>query len=354
MKLGRYYHCSFGSVFNLLEGIPVQRYSPPTLLGNNPAHISPFPTGNCTLCCPIEPDQDIQYQLYTRRNPTIPNILAINDATTLQRSSFNRSNPTIFYIHGYSERAPGLSAATIRDAYLRRGEYNVVLVDWGKLSALPWYITAVRNTRIVGPHVAGMVRWLEAQGAVPASRVHVIGFSLGAEVAGFMGKSLIPQQVGRITGLDAAFPLYMNTGTDGHLTATDASFVDVIHTDGGIFGFPSPLGHADFYPNGGRPTQPGCTADNIIFDGITRVLNQYIACGHNRAWQFYAESVGDPNGFPASRCSRWRIEIPGNCTWTPDARMGFAADSRIRGMFYLRTNAQPPFARNTTGYGIRR
>ncbi|XP_048509444.1 pancreatic lipase-related protein 2 isoform X2 [Athalia rosae] len=312
-----------------------------TIIGNNPAHISPFPTGNCTLCCPIQPDRDIEYQLYTRRNPGIPNLLVVNNAATLQRSSFNRSNPTVVYIHGYSERAPGLSAATIRD-------------DWGKLSALPWYITAVRNTRLVGPHVGGMVRWLDAQGAVPMSRVHVIGFSLGAEVAGFMGKSLAPQQVGRITGLDAAFPLYMDTGADGHLTSADATFVDVVHTDGGIFGFPTPLGHADFYPNGGRPPQPGCATDNVIYSGIIRIINQYIACGHNRAWRFYAESVNNPNGFPGSRCIRWRPEIRGNCSWTPDALMGFGADRRIRGMFYLRTNAQPPYARNITGYGIRR
>lgn len=85
-------------------------------------------------------------------------------------------------------------------AYLRRGRYNVILVDWGKLSALPWYITAVGNSRSVGPHVGRMVRWLEHQGAVPMSRLHVIGFSLGAEVAGFMGKSLAPRKVmmGRI------------------------------------------------------------------------------------------------------------------------------------------------------------
>lgn len=80
-------------------------------------------------------------------------------------------------------------------AYLKRGQFNVILVNWSKLSALPWYITAVRNSRQVGAHVAGMVRWLETQNAVPMSQLHVIGFSLGAEVAGFMGKNLAPRKV---------------------------------------------------------------------------------------------------------------------------------------------------------------
>ncbi|XP_015591504.2 inactive pancreatic lipase-related protein 1-like [Cephus cinctus] len=321
---------------------------------NYPVHMSPFPAGNCALCCPIQLDRDIEYQLYTRRNPTTANLLKLNETASLQRSNFNRSNPTVLYIHGYSERAPGLSGATIRDVYLRRGEYNIILVDWGKLGALPWYVTAVSNTRTVGLYVARMVSWLDVQGAVPISRIHVVGFSLGAEAAGFMGKALAPRKVGRITGLDAAYPLYMNTGADGHLTAADATFVDVIHTDGGIFGFLTPLGHADFYPNGGRPLQPGCIAGNFISMGVTRLVNQYITCGHNRAWRLYAESVTNPTGFPASRCQRWRPEIPANCTWTPDALMGFAVDSRTRGIYYLRTNSQSPFARNTTGYNTRK
>lgn len=159
-------------------------------------------------------------------------------------------------------------------------------------------MTAVQNTKVVGPYVGRLVKFLDSLGAVPMSNVHVIGFSLGAEAAGFMGKALaprkvnfehrrvseiessifsriIPFQVGRITGLDAAYPLYMNTGAEGHLTAADAMFVDVIHTDGGNFGFPNPLGHVDFYPNGGRPIQPGCNLASVIRRMLSRLINQY-------------------------------------------------------------------------------
>ncbi|XP_076632369.1 putative endothelial lipase [Colletes latitarsis] len=218
------------------------------------------------------------------------------------------------------------------------------------LAGLPWYVTAVGNTKIIGPQVARLVRWLDAQRAVPLSNLHVIGFSLGAEIAGFMGKALGRRKVGRITGLDPAYPLYMNSGREGHLTAADALFVDVIHTDGGHFGFPNPLGHVDFYPNGGRAIQPGCNLQSVIRRSISRLINQYIVCGHNRAWMFYAESVVNPFGFPASRCPRWRADIRANCMWTPDVLMGFAVQSTVRGKFYLRTNAEPPFAKNATGY----
>ena len=63
------------------------------------------------------------------------------------------------------------------------------------MAAMPWYVKAVQNTRPVGNHIAFMLRWLESLGAFDLSRVHLIGFSLGAEVAGFMGKALFPQRV---------------------------------------------------------------------------------------------------------------------------------------------------------------
>ncbi|XP_057321353.1 pancreatic lipase-related protein 2 isoform X1 [Microplitis mediator] len=311
-------------------------------------YISPLPTGTCAFCCSMDLNRDIQYHLYTRKNPTRPQILTFI-RSSLERSNFDPLNPTVFYIHGYSEQATGDSARAILNAYLKRGKYNVILVEWGRLSAMPWYVTAVKNTRRVGWHVAQMVKWLELNNAIMLPKLHVIGFSLGAEVAGFMGKSLGPRKVGRITGLDAAYPLYMDKGAEGHLAPSDATFVDVIHTDGGIFGFPSPLGHADFYPNGGRPLQPGCTAANFIAMGMYRIFRHYLVCSHNRAWRYYVESINNPRGFPSTRCQRWRPNLR-SCTWKNDAFMGFATDPRTRGIFYLRTNSRTPFAKNLSDY----
>lgn len=41
-----------------------------------------------------------------------------------------------------------------------------------------------------------------------------------------------------------------------------AKFVDVIHTAAGIIGVVNPVGHVDFYPNGGV-RQPGCGFDLV-------------------------------------------------------------------------------------------
>jgi len=50
------------------------------------------------------------------------------------------------------------------------------------------------------------------------------------------------------------------------LDKSDAKFVDVLHTNMGLKGKISPLGHLDFYANNGC-IQPGCTSNyNILFD----------------------------------------------------------------------------------------
>lgn len=69
-----------------------------------------------------------------------------------------------------------------------------VCVDWGPGSAVPNYVRAAANTRLVGRQLAKLIRNLE----VPQEKVHLIGFSLGAHVAGFAGAEL--GNVSRITG----------------------------------------------------------------------------------------------------------------------------------------------------------
>ena len=73
-----------------------------------------------------------------------------------------------------------------------------------------------------------------------------------------------------LSGLDPAGPLF--EGYDGkvRLDKSDADYVDVIHSNGeslivGGFGTWEPIGHADFYPNGGR-AQRGC--HHLIVGGL--------------------------------------------------------------------------------------
>lgn len=96
---------------------------------------------------------------------------------------------------------------------------------------------------------------------VPLKDLHLIGHSLGAHVFGFAGKNIkdaTGRMVKRITGLDAAGPLFDILGSEFSLYKTDANVVEGIHTDGGMFGMIRPYGTIDFYVNGGFGPQPGC------------------------------------------------------------------------------------------------
>lgn len=100
----------------------------------------------------------------------------------------------------------------------------------------------------------------------------IVGHSLGAHIAGIAGKQLPIGRIGVIIGLDPAGPLFPVSKVTKRLADTDAQYVQVIHTDGGNLSIKHPIGHADFYPNGGKG-QPGCAPGNAI----TSYLSEYTA-----------------------------------------------------------------------------
>ena len=86
------------------------------------------------------------------------------------------------------------------------------------------YNTAVKNTRIVGSKTAELIVWLVRERLTSYDHIHVLGSSLGAQAAGYVGHFtggwLIIKQNGkyisifqdgnlsRITGLDPSGPLF--------------------------------------------------------------------------------------------------------------------------------------------------
>ena len=183
------------------------------------------------------------------------------------------------------------------------------------------------------------------------SRYHLIGFSLGAHVAGFTGMEI--QNISRITGLDPASPLFEGYPARVRLDPTDASFVDVIHSNGDSFirgglGSYAPMGHVDFYPNGGR-VQVGC--NSVLMGAITDIIygKWNSLCNHRRAFRFFIDSVVRTCTFRAFTCSSYEEYVKGNCFScgednTQCSNMGyFAYGSKGRGNMYLVTRDKEPF-----------
>jgi pimeloyl-ACP methyl ester carboxylesterase len=93
-----------------------------------------------------------------------------------------------------------ISFPDVLAAYLAKGEYNVIGVDWSVLSPSPNYIAACRNAVPTGEHIAELVEFLVEQKGASHEDFHIIGHSLGAQVAGFAGNSTTTGKIGRITG----------------------------------------------------------------------------------------------------------------------------------------------------------
>lgn len=103
--------------------------------------------------------------------------------------------------------------------------------------------------------------------------IHIMGHSLGAQVAGFIGQTTldrIGRKIHRITGLDPAGPVFATLPTSQRLSKDDADIVVVVHSDGGALGLYRTSGTIDFYPNGGMPIQPGCILTGSLFNAFRK------------------------------------------------------------------------------------
>lgn len=87
-------------------------------------------------------------------------------------------------------------------AYLQRKQHNIILLNAQRVEAGPWYVTAARNTRVVGEYSAIFIDYLVSRGLYLPS-LHLIGLSLGAQMAGVCGANVRSGRISRITGKNA-------------------------------------------------------------------------------------------------------------------------------------------------------
>jgi len=279
---------------------------------------------------------DVIFRLFTRSNPTTPQFITIYNQTQLANSFFNVAHQTRFQIHGWNGGGHDGTGAAIRNAFLNRGDFNVFTVDWGLGAGTINYILARNRVNEVGQVVAQFIDFLQAFG-LPYSSVSVIGHSLGAQVAGAAGKRTTRGLVQSVVGLDPAGPLFNLDDPLNRLNHTDANYVECIVTDGGRLGFIHPVGHANFYPNGGTGSQPGCGID---------LTGQ---CSHDRASAFMVESINPQQIFDAIRCRGLDDIREGECVVSgTNRRLGGEpvqdGPAIVGSVYFLTTNAASPFA----------
>ncbi|CAG5121301.1 unnamed protein product, partial [Candidula unifasciata] len=259
-----------------------------------------YPYNNTGGIAPQHPDT-IGLEFHFLNTGSAVQFFNINNAEQIVARTYNSSAKTVILVHGYFEN--GFSS-WIRDLshqlFLKDANMNILVVDWDGGSSNLIYFQSVANARVVAAITALLLQKLVAHGGDKAS-FHIIGFSLGAHLAGYIGKRL--PGIGRVTGLDPARPGFEEVATEARLHFTDATIVDVMHTDTtptvgmGIF---EPMGTVDFYPNGGA-NQPGCPVS--VMDRVSAVMSSFdftsdsvrfaVVCSHLRVTSLFIASVNN-------------------------------------------------------------
>ncbi|XP_054087193.1 vitellogenin-3-like [Zeugodacus cucurbitae] len=276
--------------------------------------------------------EDIKFQL---RTPCYKREYPVEDPSGLVLDpAFDINKRTVLFATGWTTTVNNERHDSLSKAYNCRGDTNYLALDIGDyINTL--YSWSAQNTDVLGKYVAEDIQRLSE--FIDVSKLHLMGHSLGAQIMGSAARHyrlLTGQNLPYVTGLDPAFPCFNEGETLTTISASDADFVDIIHTNIGVNGQYAAYGHVDFYVGGKFPIQNAC---------ITQL------CSHEIVWEYYTESVYPNNelNFLARRCNSLFSLQEGRCEGL-ESPMGYAVPRDISGRYMLDANSKKPYGKNAT------
>lgn len=188
-------------------------------------------------------------------------------------SDFDSSRGTRIFVHG-AQREGSVDKDFEFEMKKSYQNYNGILVDWSRAFSELYYPMKSRRF-LVAERLAALINMLVSRNggnkkSENMKRFVIIGFSLGAHVGGITGKILRHKyglDLEVLIALDPANPLFSVSNSIEGLNSESAKYVQVIHSSVGRYGIARPLGHADFYPDGGKE-HPECGLTYQIFGKI--------------------------------------------------------------------------------------
>ncbi|XP_042911763.2 lipase member H-like [Parasteatoda tepidariorum] len=303
-------------------------------------------------------DPNLKYMLFTRSDA--------QDACDLQpteeafrKCNFNPNHKTAIIVHGFiTQLTTNSPLFSIKDKLLQVDDYNVVVFNWTAYSnnipinVVISYDFSILNTFYVAYKLSSWMHFLQLHGA-DTKHFHLIGHSLGCSLIHLAVQPVC--NLGHITYLDAAGPLYKSLLILLQPMNTDAYFVDSIHTDGTItdkgYGLRPPFADIDYYPNGG-PSQSKCVpgakyrTENGEIDTVTSGMEKNY-CSHDACFDYYIASFNKTCKFLGRICDSYEDFIAGKCSSAPVCRMGFYSKKipnlPAHSKCYLKTSAKFPY-----------
>ncbi|XP_025406901.1 lipase member H-like isoform X2 [Sipha flava] len=193
----------------------------------------------------------------------------------------------LVFVHGFRSSTHSGMIVNFGKSLARLTDFNVVLVDWSNWTQKMDYTDIVLQLPTVAPYLVSWLNGLKDRGVVNSfDDVTLIGHSLGAQLIGYVGHRL-NGTVKRIIALDPAQPNFKASQKNERVDIKSGQFVVVLHTSTSFLGLREPVGHVDFYFNGGQ-IQPSCSLDTV--------------CGHIVVLDYFIASLKNPNTFTAFQC----------------------------------------------------
>ncbi|WP_107667251.1 FG-GAP-like repeat-containing protein [Cyanothece sp. BG0011] len=226
-----------------------------------------------------------------------------NQGALITRGEIDPNKATILITFGWLNNVSPewnfLVAELLENKY---PNHNVIIGDWSELAQNVNYFIPASDTQLAGQEMAKKLHELK----IDFSQLQIIGHSLGAQVAGAIGKYAKDNytQVNTIIGLDPASPGFeRNTLTfipyssdEGRLDKTDAENVILVRSDyDGLFplGYTKPLGDQDikitrevldFYLKEDPSSQNPYLADNLSVGADHSVAYEFIMDALNQGF----------------------------------------------------------------------
>ncbi|KAJ8927622.1 hypothetical protein NQ314_019900 [Rhamnusium bicolor] len=197
-------------------------------------------------------------------------------------------------------------------------------VDWNLTP--PLESASINKAHSIGLAVADFIATIFNKTGETYLDIHLVGISLGCEVAASAARhvsELSGRKINRITGLDPTYYLINDGGDLRKLSAKNADFVDVVHTNlSKRTGELEQIGHVDFYVDD--------LGDNCNTKG-----KYSIKCDPLKSITLFAKSVNS-NDIKAKKCDSLEDFREGVCENKEQVTFGEMVDKNVRGKYFLK------------------
>lgn len=80
----------------------------------------------------FDSDNDVVFTLFTRKNPEVGQTIIYRSLTSIEESNYDKTKPLRVICHGWFNNLDSEFSTLVRKAYLKAGDFNVIVIDWSK------------------------------------------------------------------------------------------------------------------------------------------------------------------------------------------------------------------------------